>query len=235
MNMPPFRHRLPRALLRLVWAAFLLLLAAAHVQAAVEFSTFGPADSFNGSTGTKAMSAAVDGSSTPAGYFSDADQWTASFTGTLSSVEVAVLESNVNSSQFDLSLALTDPTTGLPASLSQVSLGTLTATAGLGSIVSLTPNVSYTFTANTSYWLVLSPHATDSAVGWNVATNPALAHRAYSKDGTTYIADNTNYGSAFRIDAASVPEPGTGVIVATGLIVVAAGAHGAKRRRQTTT
>ncbi len=212
---------------------------------AVEYSNFGqPGDTYYMLGGPT-----ITGGQPPGGAIV-ANQFTASFSGQLSSIDVAVIINSLNQGSdgtFDLRLDRNDPATNLPLVSSRVTLGTLTApSAALPTLLSLTPTPPFLLTAGTSYWLELAPHDANTAVDWNLANNGSANRTAFSDgSGNTFVA-YSNQASAFRIYATplvgeAVPEGGgtSALLLGLGLAgicaaqrALAAGAKGSRAQPQ---
>ncbi len=181
----------------LIWILSLLTLPRAHAK--VEYSNLGPNDAFGGGA------IAVDGPSSGFGGVTVADQFTASFTGLMNTVEVAIVNSS-GPPALNVSIELNDPSTNLPLVSSRVLLGTVTPSDP--PLVTLTLATPYLLSVGTAYWLELAPSAPATADGWYVAydqhANPAAT--SFDSGGTfrTFAI-----ASAFRVNATSVPEPST--------------------------
>lgn len=83
-----------------------------------------------------------------------------------------------------------------------------------------------TLTAGTQYWLIASvPAGVHSA--WNLNSIGDSGPHASSTMGSPFLDFDTTRG-AFRVTASPVPEPGTGFLLASGLL----GTLGIRRRRR---
>ena len=198
-------------------AASVLLstLAPSIGHADVLFSTFGPGNSYAATGGV-----IVSGSSSPSTAFSEANEFTAAFSGQLTGLSVAVnLGSNAPASDgyFDLELAPNNPATNLPLVASAQTVGTLQATSATATVLSLTNPNAFPFTVGSAYWLILAPHTGTTDITWEAATNPAVAAAAYMSTTTKgqFAADN-NGADAFSISA-TVPEPATWTLLGAGV------------------
>ena len=188
-------------------AASIVALSGSAARADVLFSTFGPNNSYATTGG-----GIVTGSSSPSTSFSEANEFTASFSGQLSGLSVAVnLGSNAPTSEgfFDLEVAPNNPATNLPLLASAQTVGTLQTTSPTAAVLSLTSPSAYPFAAGSAYWLILAPHTSTTDITWEAATNPAATTAAYmsTTTGGQFAAD-TNGANAFQISA-TVPEPAT--------------------------
>ena len=187
-------------------AASIAALSGSAARADVLFSTFGPGNTY-ATTGSL-----VSGSSSPSTAFSEADEFTASFSGQLSSLSVAVnLASSAPASDgyFDLEVAPNNPATNLPLVASLQTVGTLQTTSPTAAVLSLTSPTAYTFAAGSAYWLILAPHTSTTDITWEGATNPAATDAAYMSVTTKgQFAAESDAADAFSISA-TVPEPAT--------------------------
>ena len=197
-------------------AASILLsaLAPSIGHADVLFSTFGPGNSYAATGGV-----IVSGSSSPFTAFSEADEFTAAFSGQLTGLSVAVaLGSNAQASAgfIDLELAPNNPANNLPLVAGVLNLGTVQATSNSPAILTLADPAVYAFVAGSAYWLILAPHTSATNTVWEAATNSAAAATAYMSATTGgQFAASSNPANAFEV-AASVPEPSTWTLLGAG-------------------
>ena len=73
-----------------------------------------------------------------------------------------------------------------------------------------------------SYWLTMLPFSNDpndfTTVGWNVTATPGLGNAAGSPDyGASWFGNEAKPMPAFSVQGTVVPEPGTMLLLATGL------------------
>ncbi len=191
----------------------LLVSTPAVSHANVLVSTFGP----NNAIGTG--SALVTGSGSLFTAFSEADEFTASFAGRLTQIDVAVnlgFNTPVSAGFIDLELAPNNPATNLPLVASALTLGTIQTTSTTPAILSLVPTTNYTFAAGNAYWLILAPHDSTTNTAWDAATNPTAAATA-SMSATTggQFTASSLPAAAFRVSA-TVPEPSTWALLGLG-------------------
>ena len=185
-----------------------LLLQAASLHANIEFTTFDPGYAYQDQT---SESIGIEGSAQEFGSLAVADEFTAGFTGTLTSVVVAAF----GGYPVEVELFQNDPATNLPLVSSEVLLGELTTPTASGSVETFTLAADGpTLSAGDTYWLGLAPSSPATADGWNRADNISATKDAFSGDGgATYYSD-PYYASAFEIDA--VPEPSTWALIPAG-------------------
>ncbi len=195
--------------------AFFLLMAASHAShASVLFSTLGPSDTFG------ATRVPVTGSGSLFSAFSEANAFTAPFSGQLTQIDVAVnlgFSGQSGDGYIDLELAPNNPANNLPLVSGALTLGTVQATSATPSILSLVPATGYSFTAGTAYWLILAPHDSTTNTSWEGAANPAATSTAYmsTTTGGQFVA-SSNPADAFRISA-DAPEPSTWSLLCLGM------------------
>ena len=191
-------------------ATFVPIVASADVL----FSTFGPGNSYAATGGV-----IVSGSSSPFTAFSEADEFTAAFSGQLTGLSVAVaLNSNAQASAgfIDLELAPNNPANNLPLVAGVLNLGTVQATSSSPAILTLANPAAYAFVAGSAYWLILAPHTGTTNTTWEAATNSAAAATAYMSATTGgQFAASSNPANAFLVSA-SVPEPSTWTLLGAG-------------------
>ena len=204
----------------LIAAASTLLAASVPIvaRADVLFSTFGPGNTYATTGGVL-----VSGSSSPSTAFSEANEFTAGFSGQLSGLSVAVnLGSSAPASEgyFDLEIAPNNPATNLPLVASAQTVGTLQATSATATVLSLTSPAAYPFAADSAYWLILTAHTSTTDITWEAATNPAAANTAYMSITTKgQFAASNNGADAFEVSA-TVPEPATWTPLLTGTLLL---------------
>ena len=205
----------PSTVLAGLLAAIIATQSNLAARADVLFSTFGTNGSYAPTGGVL-----VSGSSSPSTAFSEANEFTAAFSGQLTGLSVAVnLGSNAPASDgyFDLELAPNNPATNLPLVASAQTVGTLQATSATATVLSLANPNAFPFTVGSAYWLILAPHTGTTDITWEAATNPAVAAAAYMSTTTKgqFAADN-NGADAFSISA-TVPEPATWTLLGAGV------------------
>ena len=179
-----------------------VLLAAAPAHAAIEFTTFGLNHTYNNN-----VFDVVEGSS--GSDAAQADEFTASFTGILSSVSVAVGAPGEPSDPLNLYLYQNNPATDFPTTLGAVYLGTFYDTAGVNSIFTLAPasTTIAPLVAGQTYWLGMTAASSSTYALWDFASNLNATIGVYSTNGRASYTSYNAGPSAFEIDA--VPEPST--------------------------
>lgn len=185
-----------------------LLLAGGLVLAAlpagaqtVVFNSFGTGDIFNSYPCN-----AIKGSGAGTSY-TTALGFTASSGGTLSSLELALL--NTGGAQATVDVSFCGNAGGIPGAVLESWTG-LSFTQTEGAI--------YTFAAQgapvqlstgSMYWIVARPGTSNSDAGWGSSTLASQGEtRLYSANGGAYVENNTFRG-AFRVTVSAIPEPST--------------------------
>lgn len=167
----------------------------------------------------------IIGSDPPNSMFTpqvSANEFTAAFSGTISTVEVPVIATEFSpvNSPLILVLYLNDPTTGTPLTSSEQVLADFTATGmpatqfGGIPLLTMTTNSPITLEAGQSYWLGILPAVPQDFVIWASANDPSSAPTAVSSDGGTTYSPSTG-PEAFEVDA--VPEPSSWVLLGLGV------------------
>ncbi len=173
----------------------LAVVAVARLPAEVEYSNLGPNDSYGGHGLT-----AVTGPASGYGSQTVADQFTASFTGLMTAVEVAI-EHIDGPADINVGILENDPATNLPLVSSRLVLGTVNASGS--QLVALSLATPYSLAAGKAYWLELAPHDAATVDGWHSAADANANLVATSLDsGTTFR--RFAIAEAFRIDAIPV-------------------------------
>lgn len=199
----------------------LIVFPSGKVAAAVAYSNLGPGDSFVTDSGL-----AVNGSGSHNGANQVANGFTSLVTGTINSVEVGLF----GIGSINVGLQLNDPITNLPLTSSNIFLGTILISSPPlpGRLVNLIPGTPVSLVAGGQYWLVLSPTASDTDAAWGFSVFPNANPAAISSDGGQTFALLLNVASAFRINAAPVPEPS--ILALLGAGVIAIGVRNFRRR-----
>ena len=184
-------------------------------RAAVEFTTFDADDAYNDDQGP-----VVDGSAAIFGYQAYADEFTASFTGMLSSVDVAieVAPGLGGDGKVIVELYPNDPTTNLPLTSGEITLGNVSAAGG---VATLTPSsTTISLVSGVVYWLALAPADTKTTTVWFSADNKNATPVANSTNGgASYSISSESGAEAFDINAtlALAPEPSTWALLGLGV------------------
>lgn len=211
-----------------------LLAAAVTVvpaRADVLFDTFEAGNSFG------AFGSIVSGSNSGFTMFSQADRFTAAFSGSLSGIEVAVNlglsggnPAPTSAGFIDLALAPNNPATNLPLVTGALTLGTVQAISTTPAVLSLAPSTPYVFTVGGTYWLILAPHDAATNTAWERATERSLTVSAFrSQTSGGQFQASTGGANAFRVSATPIPEPSTWMLTTVAALP---GAVGLARRRR---
>ena len=200
-----------------------LLAAAPAAHAVVEFSNFGS------NYGNQVGGTIITGTySAFGGYGSLADDFTATASGTVSSVTVAVLNFN-QPTAFNAVLYPNNPATNAPLAAGAIQLGSATpATIGSG-IVTIPVTLSTSGLAiGQTYWLGLTPASTTTALCWSTADNTASSQGDYTRDGVNFV--NNGNAQSFEVDAtagttATVPDTGATWAMSLGSVGLLAATH----------
>ncbi len=186
------------------------LLATAIAHADVAYTSFGPGDGYDLSSGYTIATATSQG-----GYQSGAMQLTSATTGSLLSVTVPVIRISGTGALFvgfysDAGNDVGTPLASWTTTISGQTVRTLTAPAGIPIV------------AGAKYWVGLIAQD-NSYLAWN-NTSPAI-NGPYAVNYDTQSGSVSGQISAFRVETQAVPEPGT--LAALGL-----GAAALLRRRK---
>jgi hypothetical protein len=187
-----------------------LCFAAATSRGAVAFSSFGePGDTWG--NGVSPIYGTYWGGPTAL-----ADTFTSSFTGTMTSIELA-LEKSWDLSNVSISLLRCDPVTGMPLPSTRVFL----AYAQPPTVLAIMNLQVDAFTLIAGEYYALEVRAASGApmtiAGWAVATDPSMSLSFSSSNGGISYSGPPGAGHAFRINATPVPEPTVAVLVLIGI------------------
>ena len=214
---------LTRSLLIAAASIPLLILLPAPSNASVLYSTLGPGNSYAATGGVL-----VSGSGSPFTAFSEADEFSASFSGQLTGISVAVNLGSIapaNGGFFDLEVASNNPANNLPLVANAVTVGTLQATSTMPTVLSLGNPTGYTFTSGSLYWLILAPHSSTTDITWEAAVNSAATATAYMSATTGgQFAASSNPANAFEVSA-DVPEPSTEAFLLAAAVLLSGAAR----------
>lgn len=173
----------------------MVVVTVARLAAEVEYSNLGPNDSYGGHGAS-----AVTGPASGVGHQTVADQFTAGFTGLMTTVEVAVGHID-GPADINISILQNDPATNLPLVSSRLALGTVTAPDR--QLVVLTLTTPSSLIAGKAYWLELAPHDAATFDLWYSANDANANLAATSLDsGATF--QRFALPDAFRISAIPV-------------------------------
>ena len=184
----------------------------------VVYSTLGPSDTFYTQSGDNIHGTLFTVPQT-IGF-----QFPSQITGTLTTVEVAVFLQNPQSApggtgDINVSLHLNNPLTNLPLT-GGIFLGSIVVASTIGTLVTITPSLPISLTAGEEYWLVLSPGSNTTQASWCFGFNQGTTFGAFSHDWGQTFTPFGGAASAFRINAAPVPEPSVFALIGIGAILV---------------
>ncbi|MGZ4788157.1 MAG: choice-of-anchor R domain-containing protein [Terriglobales bacterium] len=209
-----------RASLILLVLTAALCIATMPAAAGTIFDDFGPANSYNCCTGWT-----VSGPGSPPGQFIAANLFTAGASGSVGQIDLAI---GLVTGDGSGTAALYTDNNGVPGTL----LGSWGFTAhqpfgGCCAIETIMINGGPTLTSGTDYFMVLS--ADDITWdAWNLNTVGATGLDLFSTDnGNSWNSNGIQTLGTFRILTGAVPEPGTLVLLGSGLLAAA----GAFRRK----
>jgi hypothetical protein len=199
----------------LAFGAVLALSAGQPAWAGPIFNNFGAGDSYKTNQGDAIGKVGANN-------FTTASEFTATSSGNLSSITIAL--SRIGSAgSGDVTVKLeTDSGSGGPGSVIEsfsVPVSSLGAFGGNNSPVVLNSVLDPALTAGTDYWLVVSAPSPDS-IDWNFNPIGDIGDHATSVNGGAFFLGSGTHG-AFRLDsglAAAVPEPATLALVGLGAL-----------------
>jgi hypothetical protein len=204
---------------RVKWTLFALaVLCIISIPAAADtiYNNFDAGDSYNCCNGWT-----VSGPGSPPGEFISANEFTAGATGFVSQIDLAI---GVVTGDGGGTAALYTVSNGIPGTL----LGSWDYVAhqpfgNCCAIESISISGGPQLTSGIDYFLVLSAdNPTWNA--WNQNTTGATGEDLFSQDGGQTWNDNgIQTLGTFRIEGTAVPEPGTLVMLGSGIVAAAAG------------
>ena len=193
-----FESSLPRLALLVLALQF----AASNGFADIEYSSLGqPGDTFAPSTNS------VLGASL--GNITIADVFTASFTGTLTSVDLAVGK-GYSATILTVNLLECDETTSRPLPSTRIFLSYLQPPADVPTLLTINPSPQVSLIAGKTYALELRGWSPLAIGDWARAVDPSGNLSFYGNDGGNnyFTPPDTSGGHAFRVNATpTVPEP----------------------------
>ena len=202
----------------------MLVITLSSAFSAIEYDNFGPGNTYAPALGYFVSS-----------QYSDANSFSASLSGMLTSIDFGATTQTPNDHTFNVSIAL--DTNGHPDGIGTF-LGTISPTTSAGgpnsgsTIVSLA-GLAYPLISGTPYWIELAVAGPNDVGVWNASTTATSPNMQQSADGgATWAAlsEAPPMIGAFRVNATPVPEPST--LVASVVLSCFLAIGIAQRRRQ---
>lgn len=210
-----------RCLFVLVAASTILIVSVAD--AAIIFNNFGAGDSF-GNSGLLLQGPAV-------GTIGDVNQAAAFSVGPtpamLTSIQLGISTGGPGPGTGPIDVVLTADAAGLPGATLQSSLVNVNVTGK--QVISAPYDGSLLLAANTTYWVVADAEGTFDG-GWNFNTTGETGATAGQTEGFPWNLHDADQRFAFRVQGELVPEPGSLILCASGVV---AGLSSVAGRRST--
>ena len=180
---------------------FLLTTASSPLKAAVTYDTLAP----DGSYATGGW--VVFGSAY--GYVASAESFTPAITGNLTTIDLGVIPLGAvgSNTTFTVSLTANHPSGGPLMSQVLASSALVVSTTGSFPLTTFTySGEDILLSANTTYWIVLTPENSNTAISWRNSTQAISGEEFYSGDGINFQR-NGDIATAFRVNVNPIPEP----------------------------
>jgi hypothetical protein len=192
------------------------ILFAGTGRASVIFTDLGAGNTYDCCTGDGASGSAI-----VSGPLDTADTFTPSTTATFGDLLIG-LSFFPGTGEDDLAVvSLVDDSSGSPtgAVLESWDVGGLPQFGTTSSIVqTLVTDTTITLTSGTPYWILIAPEDANSDVVWNASLTSGAITEINSGSGWTTTAGE----EAFEVDSSSSPEPGSWLLLGTGIALMAA-------------
>jgi len=200
-----------------VVAALTLLFCATAGATDVLYTTLGPGGEYDTSSGYF-----VDGSN----YYNQVLAMAFTPSSSENMVDAVLALGNYAGSNSPINVYLESDAGGQPGSVlaSLTQQGTIQPFSGGGSLITFNCGGCGTVTAGTQYWIVAKESDPNTEQAWMYAYQDQVGDLAFNQVGSENGPWNLYNGtiSGFRVDG-SVPEPGTLVMLGSGIVAAAAG------------
>ena len=182
------------------------ILASVHAQVTV-YNSFGPGNSYDTST-----SWVVQGASVSGGYHGQAQAFTPTVSGDLSSIELAT--QNFGGSDLSNFFIAQDNGSGVPGTI----LESFNNTANPNGLLIINSIVDPFLQAGTQYWLCDEPATATSDNAWyfNNQNQIGFANERSQWNWSAFPAPDSFQGGVFEITVTPVPEPSSLALVSLG-------------------
>ncbi len=201
-----------------VLAALALVICATASATDVLYTTLGPNGEYDNANGYF-----VDG----ANYYNQVLAMPFTPNATENMVDAVLALGNYAGNNNPVSLYLESENGGMPGSVlaTLTQQGTIQSFFSGGSLITFNCNSCGTVNAGTQYWLVAQETDANTEQAWMFAYQDQQGNAAFNQlgsiNGPWNLFDSTI--SAYRVDGGQVPEPGTLVMLGSGIVAAAAG------------